>query len=867
MSDVHERAANEFEQIASQSRWVRELALAVARDAHAAEDASQDALLAALRRDTTPGNLTAWLRVSVRRLLSFRARSAANRVQRERSVARAERVDDPTLALDRIEILELLLREVRALEEPYRSTVLLRWFEGVEPVEIARRNGVPVTTVYTRIARGLSLLRERLDRASGGDRSRWLAAWIPLLPTPAKFWPQVIVMGARAKIAIAVGIVLASAAVLFVVIQPRTPDGVASIAAAALPPESPPVVPSAPSDLPSTDQTREPVRSNDEQAAAIVPPASARVISGIVIDVDSRAVPDVEVAFADAKATDPPGASSARSDARGRFQLERGTGDGTIVARGQWADVFEPHTGKPDPDQYVLVIARSREVHGRVETPDGNPVRDAGVQVFVGGSEPGFGSFFDGLRAKLGAPLDRSVLVECFAGTDKTGRFVLPHVPVIEGSRISARTPAGNRLPNGLSIRITGPGGMSIGDDAPDATSDTLSLPPADQDVVLVVHPIARNARLYGKVLGPDSAPVGAAKVLLGLHSETSEGDGKFSIEMDSDRNDCQLVAVKAGWEPVIVQCQGGDPRAPGAWPSPLALHLRAPTPSIRGRTVDREGNGVADVDLKVLNPVRLNELLASIGAELAMQSQRGSDIVSADAHSGADGSFEIVGLLPRNYDLLAIHRASLSSLIVRNVAAGSVDAQVVMDIPSRKARLAGRIVDSRGAPIAGAKVRARRVSSSDVDGHADAEETEPVTTDGQGHFQFLGVSDDVQFLRIEFEEWGLGGVKPLPPTQPRDALEIVVARIGHVRVEVQTPELKAERVCVLDQAGERLQITVSRGAGWTMGSDTMLVSGGRTEAFRVSEDARTLLLFHGNREVARIPIVVEAGKELVVRP
>jgi hypothetical protein len=268
---------------------------------------------------------------------------------------------------------------------------------------------------------------------------------------------------------------------------------------------------------------------------------------------------------------------------------------------------------------------------------------------------------------------------------------------------------------------------------------------------------------------------------------------------------------------------------------------------------------------LKVLNPTRLRDLLASVGSEPATP-QQGEEVVSSDARSGADGSFEIVGLLPRSYDLRAVHRASLTCAIVRNVLAGSADARVVMDIAPRTARLAGRIIDPRGAAIAGAKVRARRELLSD-DGHTDAVETEPVTTDAEGRFQFLGVSDDVQLLRVEFEEWGLSGVKPLPPTQRRDALEIVIARVGHLRVEVQTPELNAERVCVLDPSGKRLQLTVGRGGGWTMGSDSMPVSGGRTEAFRVSEDARTLVLLRGNRELARIPIVVEPGKELVVRP
>jgi hypothetical protein len=335
---------------------------------------------------------------------------------------------------------------------------------------------------------------------------------------------------------------------------------------------------------------------------------------------------------------------------------------------------------------------------------------------------------------------------------------------------------------------------------------------------------------------------------------------------MDSDRSDRQLVVAMAGWMPAIVQCQGGDPHVSEAWPTPLVVRLRTTTPSIRGRTVDRDGNGVAGVELHVMNPVRLSELLVGLDV-VAPGMPQYADVMSENVKSGPDGSFELIGLLPRAFDVRATHRPSLASSMVRDVLAGSVDVRVVLDNPNPSSQLSGRIVDPRGSPIAGAKVRARRLLSSDGGKHADALETEPAKTDAEGRFQFVGVSGDVQFLRIEFEEWGLGSVKPLPPTQSRDALEIVVGRIGHVRVEMVSPELGADRVCVLDQAGERLQVTVSRGGGWTMGSDTMPVSGGRTEAFAVCEDARTLVLLRNDAGVARIPITIEPGGEIVVRP
>lgn len=71
------------------------------------------------------------------------------------------------------------MRRVLALPQPQRSTVLLRYFEGLEPSRIARRQGVPAGTVRSRLKRGLDSLRADLDRECGGDRQAWVAALLP----------------------------------------------------------------------------------------------------------------------------------------------------------------------------------------------------------------------------------------------------------------------------------------------------------------------------------------------------------------------------------------------------------------------------------------------------------------------------------------------------------------------------------------------------------------------------------------------------------------------------------------------------------------------------------------------------------------
>jgi RNA polymerase sigma-70 factor, ECF subfamily len=66
-----------------------------------------------------------------------------------------------------VEVLELQERvasAVAALPEEQREAVILKEYQGLTFPEIAEIQGVPVSTVKTRLYRGLSVLRERLVR-------------------------------------------------------------------------------------------------------------------------------------------------------------------------------------------------------------------------------------------------------------------------------------------------------------------------------------------------------------------------------------------------------------------------------------------------------------------------------------------------------------------------------------------------------------------------------------------------------------------------------------------------------------------------------------------------------------------------------
>jgi hypothetical protein len=70
-----------------------------------------------------------------------------------------------------------VVRTVLALAEPYRTTILLRYFEALELTEVAARMGVPLETVRTRLRRAHERLRGELRREHG---PRWGAFLLPL---------------------------------------------------------------------------------------------------------------------------------------------------------------------------------------------------------------------------------------------------------------------------------------------------------------------------------------------------------------------------------------------------------------------------------------------------------------------------------------------------------------------------------------------------------------------------------------------------------------------------------------------------------------------------------------------------------------
>jgi RNA polymerase sigma-70 factor (ECF subfamily) len=352
--------------------FVRALARSLLSDEDRAEDVAQETCLAALERPPRRGGrIRPWLATVARNLARNFLRSESRRAVRERRAARPESVPSTEEVFEREAARRRVVEAVVLLEEPYRAAILLRYYEGLPPREIARRLDLPVETVRTRVKRGLQALREALDARHGGSRANWVSTLLPLAAPMAKTWFVPSLAGAFAmKTSVkATAVVLLAVAGFVAWKEWRPPDTTSTLAVA--PPARP--LPDAPEAQPSGESPRPPSpRAPAERTALVGRPPE---ISGRVED--DRGVP-IQGARVDA------GGESAVTDAAGRFRIAgvresevevRATNPGHFDARAGWRE-------DDDPDrEVVLRLDRRLFLAGVVLDARDEPVEGARIGI------------------------------------------------------------------------------------------------------------------------------------------------------------------------------------------------------------------------------------------------------------------------------------------------------------------------------------------------------------------------------------------------------------------------------------------------------------------------------------------------------
>lgn len=163
--------------------WLQRFATRLARDSDDAEDLVQETLVEAWRDPPqTQRSLRPWLGAVLRNRLRMQRRSRTRRARREEQAPVPEVAAAPDAELGRVEVLQILLEEVRRLPEDDQRIIVRRFFEGESAAEIGRALGIPSATIRSRLHRSLGRLRRELDRRHG-DRATWCAA-VLALPRP-----------------------------------------------------------------------------------------------------------------------------------------------------------------------------------------------------------------------------------------------------------------------------------------------------------------------------------------------------------------------------------------------------------------------------------------------------------------------------------------------------------------------------------------------------------------------------------------------------------------------------------------------------------------------------------------------------------
>ena len=113
------------------------------------------------------GSARAWVVTMARRRAIDRVRSS--QAARDREEQWRDYMPDVDLTVQAVEDFlagEDVRRALDAVGEPQRSTLVMAYFTGLTHTEIARRTGVPLGTVKTRIRNGIARLRKEMGAES-----------------------------------------------------------------------------------------------------------------------------------------------------------------------------------------------------------------------------------------------------------------------------------------------------------------------------------------------------------------------------------------------------------------------------------------------------------------------------------------------------------------------------------------------------------------------------------------------------------------------------------------------------------------------------------------------------------------------------
>lgn len=802
--------------LAANDRWLRDLARRLVRDPARAADAVQETWLSWTKSGAEGPPHRGWLRSVLHNAITQIVRSDSRRQRREFASPRFPPLERGASSIvERLESQRAVIDAVVALEEPYRTVILLRFYESLPPRAIASRLAIPVATVKTRLARGLDRLRESLkgDDDPGAPRRTYpillpLLAKIPLsTATLPSLGLGVLTVNLVSKAALS----LAAATMLFATYRWLEPDA-SSVSEGAEPttvvnglvtPETTSITPVV--ERREIASTPVPAATPDTPSATVAAANEETLtIRGHLLDADGSPLPGLEVRFA-SRGKDQRFATAICSG-DGSFELAIPLTTGTLAcSQPGFLTLYESFVDDDSATaEHVVVAARSIRLAGTV-------IDDRGVLV-------------DAARItipwkRLVAPRIQFDLARSTARTIQTtaregGRFVFEEAP---------------RLPESASSTE----GLVATHDDYDAAR--AALPRSDRDdlrIVLPTRSIPANA-LNGTVVDRIGLPIGGAFVACGDEAQSTDSLGRFSFPLAGGEEDpSELRAVALGLRAVSV------PRPVEGWSSHVRVVLGEDALRIRGKVVDRAGE-----------PVKGVRVTLDSGMVLAANPSRWTEEVAGgfdeSTATDSEGRFEIGGLLDRNYVLHAIDVTTLANLKSKAIPAGSEDVTLVLDPERVFSKLRGRIVDHTGNGVSSASVTCQlpyHIIETKFSTSASNCAGPPIAVDAAGRFEIENAPLYGLVLSIAGERVEQTNFTVSEGFDRHDELTITVECSASFRLELDPIDPAARFLEIRDANDRTLFVTARTYGGWSKNNSSEIVDG-RTSVLAVSDRAAWAVL------------------------
>jgi RNA polymerase sigma factor (sigma-70 family) len=811
---------NDPEELLKHSRWLRGLARSLVGDAQTADDLVQDTWVAALR-NPYQHEARPWLRRVLRNFARQRSREGGRRLRREREVAREGLLPSAEELATRMELQKAMVELVMALDQPYRSTVILRYYEGLSAAEIGRRKGIPGATVRSHLKRGLDELRRRLDERHEGDREAWSALLIPwFIPKPS-----VATGAAAAATALINGVTIMStgsklflgvAAVALALVGYQLFDGgkpldtEAAVGDVDVPVDAfeiaRPATASAPVGSPGgVAQTRVEVESA-ELGALPADELACRIV-GLVLDVDGTPLPGVVVRLMGSEAW-PKEVESTYFDERlelSGFGTETGDRgafriDAPVPTKKSWTYFeilpdayhetyqfnFDPSLAGGGPsltegvrDLGEIRLAATGALRGRVTDEQGEPV--AGVEMDIG---PRRNVAFRGLSLRA-------------TRTDAYGEFLMGHAPVgayvlkakAEGYTIGYREP--------VTVKA---GRDTTGMDFVLATAPTIEGIIVEEDGTPIV-----GAHVHGR---PWSAGAGAGA--------NSDADGRFVMVLPQAES-YMLAATCDGYESWGNLRVRSQPVKPGTRNVEIVMRSM---PRMRFIVVDGEtGDCLEHFALAILEGT--DSGLRPLGRARRGSRVRGKSpggVAEVAARPGVD-----------RYEIVVRGYVMATGEVICDVE-GKPLQTVRMQ---RGASLTGRVLRD-GDPVAGARVAIQPTSGISRGVVVANDGVLPVVnTDVSGRFEMTALPMDEYSVTIRPPE-GVTLVVSTPMirgTEDRDLGDLVLPRGAHITGTAMLPP-------GVDPAGLEVQLGT-----WMDGVKALVAASGSFHFDEIAPGAHRLTL------------------------